>query len=125
VLEAQRLDRVLQLGLHLQIRQHRRRARATGRDEYVDPDPGCLGGLREGQVEVIVDLALVLERAGGAAGGAKAREEDGGGWGDGGELDGPVVTLGGYQGVELAVGAWRLTTDEGVDTGDGGECEES
>lgn len=122
LLEVQRLDSVLELPLHLGIPEARVRIGPAAADEHVDLDAGLLGRLRKLEVQVIVDLALVVEAACCGAGRAQGGEEEIGSRLEGRDGAGP---FGGVfdDGIQLGVGGLGCAARERGDGADDWELD--
>lgn len=116
LVELELLDRRLDALLHLAIgRRSRQEAIGAGaRDEDKGLDAGLLRGARNLDVEVVVNLPLVFDAAGGRSGGADGGEGDVRRGREADERGGPLVGVGVDDGVEVGrLGLWRAAGDGG------------
>lgn len=117
VVEAELPDGILHPLLHLAVGgpAGQEAVGAGAGDEYKRGDAGFLGRLGQLDVEVVVNLALVLETAGLGARGAQGGED--GGWGgrEAGQRGGPFGSVGVDDGAEVRRGGLGGAAGDCVD----------
>lgn len=116
LVELELLDRRLDALLHLAIGRRSRQEAigASAGDEDEGLDAGLLRGARNLDVEVVVNLPLVFDAAGGRAGGADGGEGDVRRGREADERGGPLVSVGVDDGVEVGrLGLGRAAGDGG------------
>lgn len=80
VVETKLFYGILQLALHLGVRERAAARRTARRDQHVRLDTGSLRSFRQLEVQFVVDLPLLIEAPSGRAGGAEPGDEYTGRW---------------------------------------------
>lgn len=121
VLKPEFLNRILHTNLHFRIRHIGRKEPSSPRTRHENKRPHArfLSRSRDRNAQVVVDLPLILDAAGGHFAGADCVEDDGWRGGEGGDESGPFGDVGFFEGLEFGgLGGWEAAGD-GADGGEG------